>query len=295
MNRNRKTILVAGATGKQGGAVARHLLSNGWAVRALTRNPESNSAKVLGKLGAEIIKGDLNDLSSLDRAVMGVYGVFSVQTFMGHGPEGETQQGINLADASKSAKVSHFVYSSVGSANRSTGIPHFESKWKVEQYLRNTGLETTIFRPVYFMENLMMPDSRQSILNGTLAMGIAPGKRLQMIAVDDIGEFVSRAFDSPEDYLGKEIDLAGDELNGPEMANEFGEVLGSHVAYVQTPIEQIRAFSEEWAIMTEWFNTTGYSADIAFLRKIHPGLKTLKDWIKKTGWLELAAEAAHAR
>lgn len=294
MNRSEKTILVAGATGKQGGAVARHLLKNGWTVRALTRNPDSNAAETLGKLGAEIIKGDMNDLSSLERAVTGAYGVYSVQTFMGYGPEGETRQGTNLADAAKKAKVAHFVYSSVGSANRNTGIPHFESKWTIEQHIRSIGLESTIFRPVYFMENFMMPDSRRSILKGTLAMGISPEKRLQMVAVDDIGEFASRAFDSPEDYLGKEIDLAGDELSGPEIANRFGEMLGSPVSYVQTPIEQIRTFSQEWALMTEWFNNAGYDADIAFLRKIHPGLKTLKAWIRKTGLLELAAEAAHA-
>lgn len=291
MKTNDKTIVVAGATGRQGGAVARHLLRNGWTVRALVRNPDSGAAEIVGKLGAEIIKADLNDRASLEMALMGVYGVFSMQTFRGHGPEAETDQGINLADAAKKAKVRHFVYSSVGSANHKTGIPHFESKWRIEQHIRRIGLGATIFRPVYFMENLMMPNSRRMILNGTLEMGIAPTKRLQMIAVDDIGEFVSRAFDSPGDYLGQEIDLAGDELTGQEMADRFGEVLGTHVSYVQTPIEQIRALSKDWAIMAEWFNNAGNGADVAFLRKIHPGLKALKTWISKSGWRELVAGA----
>jgi hypothetical protein len=88
--------------------------------------------------------------------------------------------------------------------------------------------------------------------------------------------------------------VAVDELSGPEIANRFGEMLGSPVSYVQTPIEQIRTFSQEWALMTEWFNNAGYDADITFVRKNHPGLKTLKAWIRKTGWLEMAAEAAQA-
>ncbi|HUI93569.1 MAG TPA: NmrA/HSCARG family protein [Chitinivibrionales bacterium] len=293
MDHKGKTILVAGATGKQGGAVARRLLSKGWQVRALVRNPDADAAQSLGKAGAEIIKGDLNDVSSLERAVAGVYGAFSVQTFR-EGVERETEQGKNLASAASRAEVVHFVYSSVGSANRNTGIPHFESKWKVEQHIVSLGLTATIFRPVSFMENFIMPQSRESILAGTLAMGLDPGKPLQMIAVSDIAEFVSLAFESPSDYAGKAVDLAGDELTGPEIARRFGEALGIGVAYVQMPLERLRGVSEDLAIMTEWFNKTGYRADIPSLRKIHPGLKTLAAWITATGWNKPVAAAAHA-
>jgi|WetSurMetagenome_2_1015567.scaffolds.fasta_scaffold00396_6 uncharacterized protein YbjT (DUF2867 family) len=293
MKRKNELILVSGATGRQGGAVARHLLEDGWSVRALSRNPDSDAAKDLGRLGAEIMRGDLNDPASLERAVTGAYGVFSVQTFREGGPEGETRQGKNLADAAKKASVRYFVYSSVGSADRNTGIPHFESKWKVEQHVKSIGLNATILRPVYFMENFLMPDSREGILKGTLALGVAPEKRLQMIAVDDIGEFAARAFNSPDEFVGKALDIAGDELNGREMAEQFGEQLGISVAYVQTPIERIRAFSKEFAVMTEWFNSTGYAADIPTLRTMYPGLKTLGAWLKKTGWSKMASEAVH--
>jgi uncharacterized protein YbjT (DUF2867 family) len=292
MNKKDKIILVTGATGKQGGAVTRSLLKKGWRVRALTRNPGSEQAEMLPQLGAYLVKGDLNDPSTLERAVDGVYGVFSVQTPMEGGIEGEMTQGKNLANAAKKANVGHFVYSSVGSADRNTGIPHFESKARVEEYIKSIGLKATIFRPVYFMENFFMPDSRKGILSGTLALAMDPGKQLQLIAVADIGEFVSRAFDSPDEYIGKQIDLAGDELTGPEIADRFNKELSIPVTYVQTPLEQIRKTSEDFAVMYEWFNKTGYSADILFLRKIYPGLKTLKTWIKEVGRPKFATKGA---
>ena len=133
---NTKIILVTGATGQQGGAVARHLLKQpGFAVRALTRDSAKPAARALAQAGAEVVRGDLDDPASVRRALEGAWGVFSVQNFMETGYEGEIRQGKALADAAKAAGVQHFVYTSVVSADRKTGLPHFESKWQIEQHI----------------------------------------------------------------------------------------------------------------------------------------------------------------
>src|SRR5215217_3745854 len=146
-----KPILVTGATGQQGGAVARALLAQGQKVRVMTRNPEK--AASLAKAGAEVVQGDLTNQAILQMALRGVHGVFAMSTPFEAGMEAEVRQGIMLADAAKQAGITHYVYTSVGSAHRNTRIPHFESKWKVEQHIRQIGLPATILRPVWFMEN----------------------------------------------------------------------------------------------------------------------------------------------
>ena len=147
-------ILVTGATGQQGGAVARHLLLGDHKVRAMTRKPDGDAAKALKKLGAEVLAGDLDDESSLTRALSGVWGVFGVQNTWEAGVEKEEAQGKRLADAARAAGVQHYVYTSVGSAHRKTGIPHFDNKWRVEEHIRAKRFPSfAILRPVFFMEN----------------------------------------------------------------------------------------------------------------------------------------------
>ncbi|MBD3343972.1 MAG: NAD(P)H-binding protein [Chitinivibrionales bacterium] len=287
-------ILVTGATGRQGGAVARHLLKDGWDLRALTRSPDKDEALAFRQKGVEIVKGDLGDPQSVRKALDGVYGVYSVQQFWEHGFNKEVQQGKTLADEAKKVGVAHFVYSSVGSAYRSTGIPHFESKWKIEEHIRSLGLRYTILRPVFFMENFMASDMLSSIREGTLALGLDPQKRLQMIAVDDIGAFAALAFKNPDEYIGKEIDIAGDELTGPDIANGFAHIMQKEVKYHQIPIEEIQAFSDEYAIMMEWFNVRGYEADIPALRKTYPELKTFRNWIEMH-WATIVGESVRVR
>ena len=147
MGNSDKLILVAGATGRQGSAVVRHLRPKGWRLRALTRNPGSPAAQDLARQGIEIVQGDLEEPESLERATEGVYGVYSVQDFWAVGAKREVMQGRNLADAAKKAAVQHFVYSSVGGAERHSGIDHWESKWEIEQHIRNIGLPATVLRP----------------------------------------------------------------------------------------------------------------------------------------------------
>ena len=282
MNGDGRIILVAGATGQQGGSVTRSLLADGWSIRALTRDPNKPRAQELARQGVELVTGNMDDRAAIDGALAGVYGVFSVQnTWLPEvGIEGEIRQGLNLADAAKAAGVRHVVYSSVGGAERNTGIPHFDSKWQIEQHIRELGLPATILRPVYFMENLNW--SREQIAAGTLnSMGLRPDRKLQMIAVEDIGAIAARAFANPAEYIGKEIEIAGDELSENEIAATFSRVLGRPVAVARQPAE---GGDGEMNAMVRWFDEQGYEANIAAVRAIHPGLNTLEAWARSTGW-----------
>jgi uncharacterized protein YbjT (DUF2867 family) len=293
MSEEQRLIVVAGATGRQGGAVARRLLSQGtWRVRGLTRDPTKVPARALADMGAEMVWADFNDRASLDRAFEGAYGVFSMQNFWGTGYEMEVRQGRNVADAAAAAGVQHLVYDSVGGADRNTGIPHFESKWEIEQHLRTLGLPYTVFRPVFFMENFNTQSYRDAILDGRLPFGLKPETKLQMIAVEDIGAFVAMAFANRDRFLSQGIEIGGDALTMPEVASHFGDVLGRPVEFLQLPLDEMREASPEWAVMLEWFETRGYRANIEELRRMHPGLLTFPQWLERSEWSSFAVSEA---
>ena len=278
-----RLILVTGATGKQGGAAARHLLQQGFRVRALTRDRTKPSSQALAQKGAEVVTGDLNDHADIEHALEGVSGVFSVLNFFETGYEGEVRQGVTLADAAKAANVQHFVYSSVGSAYKKTGIPHFDSKWEVEEHIRAIGLPYTILRPVALME--MWETQRDAIIGGQLAQPLDPDKKLQQVTVDDVGAFCAIALEHPEKWLGREVDLAGDELTMQQVAQTFSRVIGRQVGYVQMPWEQFeKAMGEEITAMNKWFNNVGYEADIPALRQEYPELTTFEEYLRRHGW-----------
>lgn len=277
-----KPILVTGATGQQGGAVASSLLRQGQKVRVLTRNP--SKAAGLAKLGAEVITGDLTDAASLDRALTGAGGVFAMSTFIEAGMDAEVQQGITLADAAKKANVGHVVYTSVGSAHKNTGIPHFDTKWKVEQHIRKIGIPATILRPVWFMENFgtfFRPSPE-----GVLMLPLRPDTKLQMIAVQDIGEFGAAAFLRSAEFIGQAIDLAGDQLTMPEVVTHLSRTMGRPIQFQQMPDDQAEAvMGHDLALMFRWFNEVGYSADIPALKKKYGmALTPLKDVVDKAAW-----------
>jgi len=275
-----KTILVAGATGKQGGTVARHLTAAGWKVRALTRDPDDAKAAPLRELGIELARGDTTDRASLDAAMEGVYGVFSVGTPFEKGMESEVVQGKTVGDAAKAAGVQHLVYNSVGGAERHTEIPNFDTKAEVEAHLKGLGLPLTIIRPVYFMENLVGGWATQRTEQGlVIAMPLSPDRKLAMIAVDDIGAFDALAFAHPEEWLGRELEIAGDELTLPETAALLGEAIGEPVTYAQIPWETVRSQSEDVYRMYDWFEREGYKPDFAGLRHIYPGLTSFRTWL----------------
>src|SRR5215207_3920964 len=281
---NNKIIAVTGATGQQGGAVARKLLADGWQVRALTRDTDKPAAHELASLGAELAAGDMANRSELDAAFKGAYGVFSVQNYWlpNVGFEGEIRQGKNVAEAAKAAGFQHLVYSSVGAAHRGMGQKHFESKWIIEQHIHSIELPYTILRPAAFFENFNW--ERASIVNGTFnALGLLPGKERQLIAVDDIGVFVALAFANPDQYLGKTIELAGDALTESQLADTFAKVIGRPVKLTM-PTGGGWGSEEEMKAMFNFFNGEAYDADIPALRKLHPGLLTFEQYLRKNGW-----------
>lgn len=292
MTRQEDPILVVGATGRQGGAVARELLSRGRAVHALSRTPDSFAARQLAMQGATLVQGDLDDLPSIRRAMSDTGLVFSVQTHLTPaGVEGEVRHGLVVAQAAKDVGVAHVVYSSVDGAERDSGVPHFESKWVIEQRLQALEVPTTILRPTMFMENFAA-HARPQLVDGELVvrLGLRPEAPLQMVATADIGAFAADAFQSPEQYIGRSLALAGDELSGGQVADAFHAVTGTAARYAQQPLEHIRAISVDLALMWEWIDTCGYDrANIAALRASHAELRTLPDWLEQTGWQAAAA------
>jgi len=278
---NDRTILITGVTGHQGGAVARALRNSAFRLRGLTRKPESEQAAALARGGVDVdfVKGDLDDEATLRRALTGAWGVFGVQNTSEAGVEREETQGKRLATLAREVGVEHYVYTSVGSAHTRTGVPHFDNKWRIEETVRGLHFPShVILRPVFFMENLLAPYSLQG---DTLSSALGPGTKLQMIAVDDIGWFGARAFTHAAALNRREIDIAGDVRTMPEAAAILTEALGRPIAFARTPIEQVRRYSEDTALMLEWFERVGYSADITGLeREFGRPLTKLADWVR---------------
>jgi uncharacterized protein YbjT (DUF2867 family) len=274
-----KLVLITGATGKQGGATLRHLAkAGGFKLRALTRKPDSDAAKAVAALGAEVVAGDLDDEASLRRALAGAWGTFAVQNTWEAGVEKEEEQGKRFAKVAREVGVQRFVYASVGSAHLDTGIPHFENKARVEKVVRDLGFASyAIIRPVFFMENLPSP----WFLNGDkLTSALAPETKLQMIASDDIGKFGAAAFVEADKRKNVEVDIAGDAVTMPEAAAAISTLTGKPVTYQRIPIEAVRQNSDDFAKMLTWFDEVGYSADIAAIQAswgIRP--LTLKEWV----------------
>jgi len=282
-----KTVLITGATGRQGGSLIRHMLPRGWKLRALTRDSTSAAAQDLARKGIEVVTGDLEDPTSLERATHGLYGVYSVQDFWAVGAKREVQQGKNLADAAKKAGVEHFVYSSVGGAERNSGIDHWESKWEVEKHIRKLGLPATVLRPAAFMENYYIDQVEIGILKGKLMDPIRADKPYQTIATDDIGAFATLAFERPKEFIGMDLEIAGSELTNSEAAQIFSRVLGKPVKFQRLPMPIVRfVLGKEFYQMFHWFNEAGFKANITELRDRYPEvhLQTLEEWLRNEGW-----------
>jgi uncharacterized protein YbjT (DUF2867 family) len=282
-------ILVTGATGRQGGAVVRHLLARGFRVRALCRDPTKPAAKALATRGIEVVRGDLDDFKSLRTAMDGVDGAFSVQNWWETGATREIQQGKNVADAARAVGLRHLVYSSVGGADRSAPITHWQTKWQIECHIRELALPATILRPASFMETYYIPAVEKGILGGTLRDPIRREKRYQLIATDDIGAWAALAFSRPETFLGRALEIAGDELTNPQIAATFSEVLGRPVKFRRLPLFLTRVvLGKEFYQMFKWFNEEGYRADIRALKSEHPEAQVtpLRQWLQREGWAE---------
>lgn len=287
-----ETVLVSGATGQQGGAAARAFLRSGLRVRALTRNPGSAAARELERLGAEVCPGDLEDRTTVMRAAQGADAVFAVTTPFEAGTDAEVRQGITLAQAAKDAGIGHIVYSSVASADRQTGIPHFESKYAVERFISDLCVPFTVIAPTGFFENLVGPWSLPGLQQGVLAAPLPSARAVQQIAVADIGAFAAFVLRHRDRFVNKRIDIASDAVTGAEQAEVLSAVTGGAIRYVELPLDQVRASGgEDMAMMFEWLNRVGYSADVEGLRRDYPevGWHRFGEWARNQDWSVLRA------
>ncbi len=283
------TVLVTGATGNQGGALARLLLKRGHLVRAFTRHPDSPQARELELRGAELFPGDFEDEDSLRRAAQGVDAFFAMATpYAADGlhTEREVRHGRHQLEAAQLAHVPHFLYSSVAGASLPTGIPHFDSKHHVEQLLLRSGLPFTIVAPVFFMENFLGPSFTEGLAQGVLSMALPRHRGLQMIPMADLAAFCARVLEWPEQFLGQRIEVASDEVTGEQAAALISYVSGRKVHYHELPLEALYGRREDMGRMYEWFDRVGYHADIAALRRDFPdvGWHTFENWARAQDW-----------
>ncbi|KAJ5329021.1 hypothetical protein N7452_009411 [Penicillium brevicompactum] len=291
------TVLITGATGKQGGSVIDNLLKKQapFKILAVTRDINSAAAKKLAQKSDQItlIEGNLDDPAAIFENAKRqwstpVWGVFSVQAVNPRNDD-EKRQGIALVDESIKQDVKFFVYSSVDrhgsdSDHNPTPVPHFIHKHEIEAHLKakteHGGMDWTILRPVAFFENFT-PDYFGKVFTTAWKMSLK-GKPLQVIATGDIGFFAAAAFMNPEASKNHAISLAGDELTFEEMAQTFKRLTGKNVPTTfTTPVWLMMSMVKELGVMFKWFYDQGFAADVAALKKLHPELKTFEDWLKE--------------
>ncbi|MGV9755539.1 NmrA family NAD(P)-binding protein [Streptomyces tricolor] len=283
------TIAVTGATGTQGGATARALLAAGHRVRALTRRPDAPAAAALRALGAEVRHADFDDRASLDAALAGADALFAVTTPFGTDIDTEVRQGTALVDAAAGARLGHVVLTSAAHADRGTGIPHYESKWAVEQHLRASGLPWTVIAPAAFMDNYAGGWSREGLDGGVFAWPMPADRPLALIPAADIGAFAALVLRRRDDFAGHRVDIASDTCTPAQIAAALTAALGRPVVHEQLPLEQVRAHSADLASMFAYFGDTGLDVDVAGLRRAYPevGWQTFAQWAGGQEWTAL--------
>lgn len=285
VDRSSRVILVSGATGTQGGAVARELVSRGYTVRGLTRNPDSEASRVLVALGVQMTRGNFDDPASLDAALEGAYGAFSVQQYRGIGVEGEIRQSKAFADAAKRASIEHFVYTSVLFARLGTGVPQFESKREIEDYVLSLDIPYSIVRPSGFMTNL--EGVRETASKGIYRTPFPPEFAPYFIAPADIGRIVAEALDHPGAWIGRELDIAGQQISYADLTATMSRRLGRPVVYEQIPWEEYTATATPVAISREtWYLQNPVLVDMDGLRREFPSLLSVEDYLISAGWAE---------
>jgi uncharacterized protein YbjT (DUF2867 family) len=270
------TVVVTGSTGKQGGAVA--------------RDPTTSQAKLLANAGTTLVAASLEDTSAISKALQGATSLFAM-TMPSGGTDAETRQGIAAADAAKAAGV-HLVFTSVGSANRQTGIPHFDSKYEVEKHIAKIGVRATILAPVSFLENLYF--IKDQLAKAIYAAALPPTRPLAQVAVADIGAVAARILEDPGRFAGKGFGLASDELTGNDALAILSRVTGRRFNYYQVPLDVVRQRMGEDAVrMYEWFDRVGFAVDRAALRREFPAVAfhDFESWAKTQDWNALLQSA----
>ncbi len=279
---NDKIIFVTGASGRQGCAAVESLINNGFTVKALTRNPVSAAAQKLKTLGAQIITGDLDDTATYRDQLRDAHGIFCVLTYE-NGIDKEIQQGITLANQAKEYGIRHFVYSSVIGSDANTGIPHWDSKAKIEDHIKLIALPYTIIRPCSILENFLLPQVKSRILKGKLPSPVNKNVMQQFIASKDIGEIAAGIFLDPEKHMGKTFNLAAEEMDMQQLAQIFSEATGKSVKFQKMPMLITRlVMGKNLYKMFKWINENDslFVKDLAAFRNEYPNLTTTKEWIK---------------
>lgn len=288
-NVQKKAVLVFGATGQQGGAVASALLSEGWGVRAFVRDTNSIKSRLLADAGADLVCGDLSDPDSVREAMRGVFGVFSIQPSSGQGDvygvtdEQEIRYGKMVADIAVEQKVKHLVYTSVGAAGKGpTGLGHFDSKTEIENHIRGLDIRFTIIRPAAFMELLLLPG--MGLDQNKFTFFIRPEQSFQVIAAQDIGKIVGVIFNRPTQFSGRTIEIAGDEITGNALQQALTEASGKDILYQRfdNALLTENDFLGRLAAVIDDGRCAG-NADLPALRNEFGHLLSLKEWLDGPG------------
>lgn len=285
MSSNQRTIVVTGATGRQGGAVTRHLLQDGWRVRALTRTPHSAPARALAALGADVVQGDMENPATLRPIFEGAYGVYSVQTPYLRGNEAEIRQGKNVADVATAAGVQHLVYGSAGLGERGTGIPSWESKLEIEEHMRTLGLPVTILRPMAFME--LMTDKNFFPAASTwhvMPTLMGSSRTVTWLCVDDLGAIAAKAFAQPDRFIGQDLKLVSDKQSIDESRAIYRAVMGKNPPRFPMPVwlfERFGFVGKDLSTMWRWLRTAIFDVDPETTRTIHPDALSVEAWLRK--------------
>lgn len=279
---NSKSIFVLGGTGNQGGAVAKKLLENNFHVKVLTRNPDSPNAKRLIELHAEIISGNLDNPKTFRKILKDTSGLFCVLTF-DNGVEKEIERGVNLINLAKDNNVEHFLYSSIAGADIETGVPLWESKRKIENYLKKSGIPYTIIRPNLLFETFLFPRIKNGILKGKLVSPVNKDRIQQFIACQDIGKISVDIFSNPDKYKNKTITLGTEQFNLIQVTELFSKVLGRKIEYKKIPMLITRmAMGGDLYKMFKWVNknNTIFLENIEQYRTEHPDYLNFEKWIE---------------
>ena len=278
-----RAVIVTGATGRQGGAVARHLLAAGWRVRALTRDQAGKRAQPLRALGAEVIRGDMDEPASLLAAFQGGYGVFSVQNPAIAGAEGELRQGKAVADAAQRAGIRHLVYASAGVGVAGTGVLAWDRKLEVEAHLRDLGLPTTTLRPTALMELMTDPAFYPAASTWHAMPKLAGGDTpIPWIAARDVGAVAALAFADPGRFAGRELRLAADVQSVERCRAIYRRVMGKAPPRFPMPVWLLERFAgADVTRMWRWLRANAVRVDPAETRALLPEALGVEAWLRE--------------
>ncbi|MGW0816617.1 NmrA/HSCARG family protein [Streptomyces viridiviolaceus] len=271
-------VLVLAATGGQGRAVTDALLVRHARVRVLVRDPDRRAARELAERGAEVVAGSLSDPGSLATAMRGVASVFAFTTPFEAGVEAEVDQGRAILSSATQERVPHLVFSSVAGADQKSGVPHFESKARIEADLASGNVPYTILGPTYFFDNAL--GGLERVLGGFLDLPLPPDRPLQQLARADLGAFAAEVMLNPAPYLGQRIELAGDAPTPAEMAASLSKALGREVRHEQVRLAAVG--NPDMHAMWTFLNGPGYRVDIPVLHGAHPEIR----WTRFADWAD---------